>query len=190
MGILIGTAPLVLVVVYAVYQLFMNPLSRFPGPIWAKLSPLWLAFQCRRVERSRVIAAVHKKYGNVIRIAPNHISINKPDALMEVYGHKAGFAKGPFYDAFMQVTPVVFTARDVRAHQRKRKYLNPAFSSRGLADFEAHMDGELQDWIGQLDLMCKAGEVVDFCVWSTCPVLPSTCRFLANHAQPTILLLI
>ena len=112
---------------------------------------------------------LHKKYGDVVRIAPNHVSINKPEALLEVYGHKTGFTKGPFYDAFMQVTPVVFTARDVAAHQRKRKYLNPAFSARGLADFEPYMDTEVRDWITQLRQMCEAKKTVDFCIWSKLP---------------------
>jgi len=153
---------------YIFYQLFANPLASLPGPIWAKVTPYWLTMQCRRTERSKVIVAMHKRYGDIIRIAPNHISINKPEALAQVYGHKSGFTKGPFYDAFMQVRPVVFTARDVAVHQRKRKYLNPAFSNRGMSDFEPHMDAEIRDWIAQLGNLCDVKRVVDFCVWSTC----------------------
>lgn len=152
--------------VYTIYQLFANPLASLPGPLWAKVTPFWLTLQCRRTERSRVVIAMHKRYGDIIRIAPNHVSINKPEALAQVYGHKSGFTKGPFYDAFMQVQPVVFTARNVAAHQRKRKYLNPAFSNRGMTDFEPYMDVEIQDWICQLSNFCHSKQVLDFCVWS------------------------
>ena len=154
------------ILTYAVYQLFVSPLSSIPGPFWAKVTPFWLTLQCRRTERSIVVAAMHKKYGDVIRLAPNYVSINKPEALVQVYGHKSGFTKGPFYDAFMQVRPVVFTARDVPAHQRKRKYLNPAFAGRGMADFEPYMDIEVNDWLVKLDKMCDPNQAVDFCIWS------------------------
>jgi benzoate 4-monooxygenase len=113
-----------------------------------------------------VVVSLHKKYGTAVRIAPNHVSINEPDALTQVYSHKSGFTKGPFYDAFMQVRPVIFNAREVSVHQRKRKYLNPAFSNRGLADFEAYMDVEIQDWVDQLNRMSRSKMALDLCVWS------------------------
>jgi benzoate 4-monooxygenase len=152
---------------YATYQLFLGTLSPIPGPFWAKITPFWLTLQCRRTARSRVVIAMHEKYGDIIRIAPNHISISRPTALAEIYGYKSGFTKGPFYDSFMQVRPVVFTARDTAVHQRKRKYLNPAFSNRGMADFEPYMDEEIRIWITQLNKMCDSKQVVDFCIWSS-----------------------
>jgi benzoate 4-monooxygenase len=151
---------------HSFYQFYAHALYPIPGPFWAKLTSFWLTYQCRRLNRSKAVDALHKKYGKFVRIAPNHVSISDPDALMQVYGHKSGFTKGPFYDAFMQVSPVVFTARDVYAHQRKRKYLNPAFANRGLADFESHMDVEIGNWIGQIDKMGCAAQPIDFCIWS------------------------
>lgn len=166
MGIAAVILPVTLLLAYAVYQLFINPLSPIPGPLWAKLTPFWLVLQCRRTKRSKVVVAMHKKYGDIVRIAPNHVSINKPEALAQVYAHKSGFNKGPFYDAFMQMRPVVFTARDVTVHQRKRKYLNPVFSSRSMTDFEPYMDVEIRDWMAELSKMCDVKRIVDFCVWS------------------------
>ena len=40
----------------------------------------------------------HANYGPFVRIAPNHISITDPATLMQIYGGKAGFLKGPFYE--------------------------------------------------------------------------------------------
>lgn len=152
--------------IYSFYQLYGHTLSAIPGPFWAKLNPFWLTYQCRHLNRSKAVDVLHEKYGKFVRIAPNHVSISDPDALMQVYGHQSGFTKGPFYDAFMQVTPVVFTARDVHAHQRKRKYLNPAFANRGLADFKSHMDLEIGDWIREINQLSGTSQPVDFCVWS------------------------
>ena len=111
----------------------------------------------------------HAKHGDFVRIAPNHISINHPDAATEIYGHKSGCTKSDFYDAFLQVTPVVFNTRSVTLHQRKRKFMNPAFSARALSDFEPHMSSELVKWKKALSNMVDNGggsTTVDFAVWS------------------------
>ncbi|KAJ9145433.1 benzoate 4-monooxygenase cytochrome p450 [Pleurostoma richardsiae] len=110
----------------------------------------------------------HGRFGDFVRIAPNHISINKVEALAQIYGHKTGFLKSDFYDAFVQVTPVVFNTRDVSTHQRKRRYMNPAFSARALSDFEPYMDAELSKWKRQLFRMLdERGEAnLDCAVWT------------------------
>ncbi len=96
--------------------------------------------------------ALHHHLGDFVRIAPNHISIADPAALQQIYGHKGGFLKGPFYDAFHQVRPVIFTARNAAVHQRKRRCLNPAFSARNLNAFEPYMSSDIlafKSWVSQ-----------------------------------------
>lgn len=116
-----------------------------------------------------MVLRLHHKYGDFVRIGPNHVSINNPAAIQQVYGHKTGFTKGPFYDAFLQVTPVVFNTRNVSEHARKRKYINPAFSSRALSDFEPYMDAEVLGWKRQLLRVSQKGDGrIDFAAWSEC----------------------
>jgi benzoate 4-monooxygenase len=96
---------------------------------------------------------LHHKLGDFVRIAPNHISIADPTALPQIYGHKAGLSKGPFYDAFHQIRPVIFMSRDLATHQRKRKCLNPAFSARNLKAFEPYMSSDIKafkSWVSQI----------------------------------------
>ena len=97
--------------------------------------------------------ALHHQLGDFVRIAPNHISIADPAALHQIYGHKGGFLKGPFYDAFHQVRPVTFTTRNATIHQRKRKCLNPAFSARNLKAFEPYMSSDVlafKTWVSHI----------------------------------------
>jgi benzoate 4-monooxygenase len=109
----------------------------------------------------------HRKYGDFVRIGPNHISINNPEAASKIYGHRSGCIKGEFYDAFLQVTPNLFNVRDTQSHQRKRKCTNPAFSPRALQGFEPLMDKEICDWKNKLLGLVKNGQsVIDFTVWS------------------------
>ncbi|GLI76801.1 hypothetical protein PoHVEF18_005079 [Penicillium ochrochloron] len=41
------------------------------------------------------------------------------------------------------VEPVLFNTRDTRVHQRKKKYLSPAFSAKNLNDYEPHMSVQI-----------------------------------------------
>jgi benzoate 4-monooxygenase len=114
------------------------------------------------------VMALHHKYGEFVQIAPNSISINSPSAVQQIYSHKSNLAKGAFYDAFLQVRPVLFNARDIPLHQNKRKYLNPAFSSRALSEFEPHMNADILLWKQKLLAMTERHKSanVDFAVWS------------------------
>lgn len=148
---------------------YLSPLRKFPGPFIARYSSFWIARQCRHTRRSVAVMKEHAKYGDFVRIAPDHVSINNPDAANEIYGHKSGCVKSDFYDAFLQVTPVVFNTRSVPLHQRKRKYINPAFSARALSDIEPYMTSELVKWRRALFRMVDdagGSTIVDFAVWS------------------------
>lgn len=71
------SAMLALVVVFAgayvAYQLFFSPLSRIPGPFWAKLSGIRLLLGALGVDAHRDIVSLHKKYGKAVRIGPNYL---------------------------------------------------------------------------------------------------------------------
>ena len=50
-------------------------------------------YQARRGRRYLAVDAAHKKYGKVVRIQPNHVSIADGDAIQIIYGHGNGFLK-------------------------------------------------------------------------------------------------
>jgi benzoate 4-monooxygenase len=45
---------------------------------------------CRRYY---TVYKCHEKYGKLVRITPNQVSIADPDAIPVVYGHGTGFLK-------------------------------------------------------------------------------------------------
>lgn len=44
---------------------------------------------------------------------------------------------------FHQVEPVLFNTRDTQTHQRKKKYLSAAFSTKNLAEYEPYMSEQI-----------------------------------------------
>lgn len=64
-----------------------------PAPFPAAWTNLWLLYQCRRGRRFQVVHAAHEKYGPLVRIQPNHVSIADEKAIHSIYGHGTGFLK-------------------------------------------------------------------------------------------------
>lgn len=52
---------------YTVYQIFFSPLSRIPGPFWAKLSDFGLLLNSLGGDANRDFVSLHKKFGKVVR---------------------------------------------------------------------------------------------------------------------------
>ncbi|KAJ3944105.1 uncharacterized protein N0V96_005629 [Colletotrichum fioriniae] len=76
---------------YAVYQLYLNPLRRFPGPkVWSISSiPYVREFIAGTCHLE--ILRLHQKYGPIVRVGPNHLSINHPDGMAELRGHRKSY---------------------------------------------------------------------------------------------------
>ena len=90
-------SPWVLLLAPVLYYLLpyfrANAIRKIPAPFPAAFSNLWLMWQCRNGRRYLAVDAAHKKYGKVVRIQPNHVSIADLDAINVIYGHGNGFLK-------------------------------------------------------------------------------------------------
>ena len=87
------------VILYLLPYLRRWSLRDIPGPPGAALSNLWLLYQSRRGRRFLAVDEAHKKYGTMVRIQPDHVSIASPEAIPIVYGHGNGFMKACVFRA-------------------------------------------------------------------------------------------
>jgi len=93
--------PLYLAVYYILpYLTTYSYLSSIPGPVTAKFSNIWLAFSARRGQKFAAVDWAHRKYGKIVRVGFNHVSIADERALQVVYGHGNGFLKECVYPSF------------------------------------------------------------------------------------------
>jgi benzoate 4-monooxygenase len=87
-------ALLLLPVLYYILPYIRNwSIRSIPGPTPAAFSSLWLLWQARKGERYLSVDQAHKKYGPLVRIQPNHVSIADAEAIPQIYGHGNGFLK-------------------------------------------------------------------------------------------------
>ena len=72
------------------YNAFFHPLCKFPGPRFRSATPfpnLWAAL---KGDQAFEYAALHDKYGPVVRIGPNTLSYISAGAWKEIYGLRQG----------------------------------------------------------------------------------------------------
>ncbi|KAI4239991.1 MAG: hypothetical protein L6R40_005423 [Gallowayella cf. fulva] len=139
-----------------------RPIRRLPGPLLARFSNLWLLYQSRRGRRYLAVHAAHNKYGPLVRIQPEHVSIAHPDAIPIIYSLTGGWTKSNYYDAFLSIYANLFSTRDRAEHTRKRKTLSHTFSAKSIAQFEQYIANDLKElvrqWNIRSDTATRAGE--------------------------------
>ncbi|KAI6763177.1 hypothetical protein HG531_013074 [Fusarium graminearum] len=95
----------------------------------------------------------HRKYGDVVRIAPNELSFATVQAYQDIYGHalkgKKKFVKSNWYDTAGD-HPGIVSVRDPKEHSRQRKYLSHAFSAKSLRGQEVLVHGYVNLFLDQL----------------------------------------
>ncbi|KAF9873493.1 cytochrome P450 [Colletotrichum karsti] len=116
---------------YCIYQLFFSPLRKLPGPkFWAvSYIPYVRMFVSGHAHRD--ILRLHRQYGPIVRVGPTHISINHPDGMQEVRGHrKTGENPKDFINARPNRDNIIGSNRS--DHQRFRRALAHGFSAQSM----------------------------------------------------------
>jgi hypothetical protein len=101
--------------VVALYRLFFHPLAGVPGPRFAAVSTIWYAWNVRQGRLLSLGKTLHQKYGPAVRVGPNEVWFDSPEAYKAIYsepdtrrwgwdgwmlifsGAGSGFHKSDFY---------------------------------------------------------------------------------------------
>jgi hypothetical protein len=102
----------VVILFYVIYQRFLHPLSKFPGPHLATLTNWWKIYHTYHLDLHEVVLRLHEKYGPVIRIGPNDLHFWNPEALPAIYKAGRSMPKTEFYDSFTAFNPNLFGTTD------------------------------------------------------------------------------
>lgn len=72
--------------IYLIYLRYISALAGIPGPLFVMWSRIWLAYHSAKGDMHRVIPQLHEKYGMLVRVAPNEVSVADLNAIREIYG--------------------------------------------------------------------------------------------------------
>ncbi|KAL5359671.1 cytochrome P450 [Aspergillus floccosus] len=121
------------------YRLLFNPLNKFPGPFWARLSSLHIAFRVRKKKDFHMyMLRMHQKHGRIVRIGPNDLSIIDADCVQVVSSAQSKCTRSIFYDQHLPITSLHVT-RDAREHAQRRRVWSRAFSDSALRGYESRV---------------------------------------------------
>ncbi|KAK7536584.1 cytochrome P450 [Phyllosticta citricarpa] len=123
-----------------IYNVYFHPLRNYPGPklsAGTKFPYVWARI---RGEIPAYVAALHAKYGPVVRVSPWELSYITAEAWRDIYGHKIGGKGGlgkdlKFYGPDSVGKNGIIRTNDAD-HARQRRLLAHAFSDRALRDQE------------------------------------------------------
>jgi cytochrome P450 len=107
---------------------------------------------------AHIMLDIHRKYGDIVRVAPNELSFSSSQSFQDIYGHaskgRGRFLKTEFYDSG---PPRISSARDPEVHARQRKALSHAFSAKALRDQEVVVHEYVDLFLKQLSKLGEAG---------------------------------
>lgn len=152
----------------AIYNRYFHPLKDIPGPFWASISPLWLyrAISLARWEEYQL--PIHKRYGSMVRLAPNHVQFSDPEAVDTIYGTKHNMAKSDFYapfDSKISPTPDTFCSLDNATHDRRRRAVAPLYTQGAVLSYEPCVDRCIDLFQQRMEEIVDSKETSDMAMW-------------------------
>lgn len=148
----------------AIYRIWFHPLSKYPGP---KLQAAWYL---PHLYHNYIVGdghlrttRLHRQYGPIVRIGPNHLAVDGAIGWRAIYGHHTG---QPEFDKFFAPFPhaeasLIIAPKD--AHRRMRRQLAHAFSDGALAEQETVVTQYVDLLLDRLTERC--GKTIDIVRW-------------------------
>ncbi|KAL3487620.1 cytochrome P450 [Aspergillus germanicus] len=162
----IGGVLLISFLAYRIYNFITDPLLDIPGPFLARFTRLWLSYQYATGQYERTNIQLHKRYGRIVRIAPNQYSIDGPSALKVLYGHGSQLHKGDWYLPWGHPAwPNLFNVLEPRSHGAMRRKLAKAYAMSSLVGYEPYVNECTALLKSRLGEIAAAGKDADMGRW-------------------------
>lgn len=72
---------------------FRSGLRSIPGPTIAAYTGLWRLVDVWKGDAHHTAIKLHRKYGPLVRVGPNHVSVGDPKEISNIYGLNKGYTK-------------------------------------------------------------------------------------------------
>lgn len=162
LGQAIGLTAIAVVLYHAVniiYNLRFHPLSSFPGPLARRASRLPYTLSILNGRLHTDTAALHRRYGPVVRVAPNELAFADPSSWRDVMGggsrELAKWGEAYLIPEFMP--PHLQNTVDKEHHKMLRRAVAPGFSDQSLRAQEGLVAGYIGNLVERLRETCAAG---------------------------------
>ncbi|KAI8716989.1 hypothetical protein NCS52_00993900 [Fusarium sp. LHS14.1] len=136
------------------YRLLLHPLRRIPGPFLARITDLYFLPSTFKCDRVYVLRRLHEKYGPVVRVGPNEISLSDWRMYRRIYTNKQALKDPKFYSPFSFLGHGnVFSVTNAADHSSRRKLQAKTYSQQEIA---SHASSILQRTDVLIDRLLKS----------------------------------
>ncbi|KAF4761614.1 hypothetical protein N7455_002375 [Penicillium solitum] len=152
-----------------IYNLYLSPLSKFPGPKLAACTNLQNLYWTSTGQYHYKLKELHDKYGDVVRTAPMSLVYRSPQAWKDIYSHRKlgarSFLKDPKFYLQGPRGPNLLNSND-EDHSRERRLLSHAFSEKALREQEGLVQSYVDMLVERLkEVVSSSKETVDMSQW-------------------------
>ncbi len=145
-----------------IYLLYFHPLRKFPGPRFWAVTRWGVSRAIISGKSHDIILDLHKKYGPIVRVAPDELAFQSVSAWTEIGGHaklgQAEMTKEPvFNEAFKDNLLGVRKRED---HGRMRRILSRGFSAATMQKQEPFLKRYVDQLIAELYKRCDDGKTL------------------------------
>ncbi|KAL8766518.1 MAG: hypothetical protein Q9209_006734 [Squamulea sp. 1 TL-2023] len=165
----VGLCAPVFLLVYLI--VIYRRLSHVPGPFLASLTNLVRLRWVLTRKAHHIHIDLHEKYGPLVRIGPNTVSVGDPREIRQIYGLTGEFVKSGFYPVLQPnakgaAMPGLFNTQDENLHRVLKKPIANIYSMSNLVSFEPYVNSTMSVFFKELDeRFAKPGRVCDLGVW-------------------------
>ncbi|KAH8812763.1 putative cytochrome P450 pisatin demethylase [Xylogone sp. PMI_703] len=158
-------------VIYSLFAAVASRLRSIPGPFIARFTKGWYFWKVWRGDFEFTNIDLHKKYGPIVRVAPDHYVIDDPAAIKTIYGIGSKFTKGDWYKGWKHPSPdrwTLFPDDNIKRHAETRKRFQAMYSLSTLVTYEQYVDNCTKLLVDKLAQFAREGREVDMCHWFQC----------------------
>jgi len=156
-----------LLTIHFLRRRYASPLRHYPGPFLASGTRLWKVWSVSTGHTELDHIAIHRKYGPVVRIAPNELSFSNPLAAKEVLTAGKGFYKTDFYGVFPPPeNPDIFTEVRENVHAQKKRVAAHPYSMNAMQQLTPFIEDTIKLLMSKLDnFASNPNQVCDLGAW-------------------------
>ncbi|KAH7376903.1 cytochrome P450 [Plectosphaerella cucumerina] len=154
--------------VFFVYQLFLSPLRRVPGPFLARITQWWEYVIVFRGKSHQDYIRLHEEYGPIVRVGPNRYSFTSRQAVKKIYELGGKYIKSDYYTPLLSPDPKtqhIFPMQDNERHKDRRRKISPLYTMSTMLSYEGAVEKLNGVCIQKMHQFAKEGRLIDVPHW-------------------------
>jgi cytochrome P450 len=160
------TLTLTLLLLRFLSRRYLSPLRSYPGPFLASGSRAWKVWSTYRGHTELDHIALHARYGPIVRIAPNEVSLSSQQAAKDVFTVGKGFHKTDFYAVFPPPeNPDIFTEVREWKHAQMKRFAATPYSLASMQKMTPSIEEVERVLVDMLKGYAGRGETCDLGNW-------------------------